>query len=94
MSGSVKKTAGKRKVGDGTPGPGRPKGVPNKTTMAVKEALSLAFEGLGGVNRLTVWARDNETEFYKLWAKMLPTEVKGDLGAGITLVLQSKDERL
>lgn len=94
MSGTVKKTGGKRKVGDGTPGPGRPKGVPNKTTMAVKEALSLAFAGLGGVAALETWARDNTTEFYKLWAKMLPTEVKGDLGAGITLVLQSKDERL
>lgn len=75
-------------------GKGRVKGVPNKTTMAVKEALSLAFEGIGGVKALQKWAEGNTTEFYKLWAKMLPTEVKGDFGAGITLVVQSKDERL
>lgn len=75
-------------------GKGRVKGVPNKTTVAVKEALTAAFEGVGGVAQLVKWAKQNETEFYKLWAKMLPTEVKGDLGAGITLIVQSKDERL
>ena len=75
-------------------GKGRVKGVPNKSTVAVKEALSLAFEGIGGVEQLQAWAKANATEFYKLWAKMLPTEIKGDLGAGITLIVQSKDARL
>ena len=37
----VKKTDGKRRVGDGTAGPGRPKGVPNKTTAEIK-ALAVA----------------------------------------------------
>lgn len=35
---------------------GRPPGAKNKTTSAVKEALTLAFQGLGGVDRLIEWA--------------------------------------
>lgn len=60
-------------------GKGRPKGTPNKTTAAVKEALTLAFKGLGGVPALVKWAKtaENRGEFYKLWAKMLPQEVTG-----------------
>jgi hypothetical protein len=83
---SVKQTAGKRGwVGTGKPGPGRKKGVPNKTTASVKEALSLAFQGLGGVPRLQVWATENPTEFYKLWSKMLPQEVVGEGGGPLTV---------
>lgn len=68
-----------------TSGQGRPRGVPNKSTKAVKEALELAFEGVGGVKQLTAWAKANETEFFKLWVKMLPakTEVTGEDGAPI-----------
>lgn len=65
---------------------GRQKGTPNKTTMAVKEALSLAFEGLGGAEALTTWARTNETEFYKLWVKMLPQDVTANVQATIRAV--------
>lgn len=61
-------------------GKGRKKGVPNKTTVAVKEALALAFEGVGGVPALKVWAEEHPTEFYKLWAKLLPTEITGKDG--------------
>jgi hypothetical protein len=60
----------------GNEGKGRAKGVPNKTTKAVKEALQEAFDKLGGVTALATWAKNEPTEFYKLWAKMLPTEVK------------------
>jgi len=58
---------------------GRVKGVPNKTTKAVKDALQEAFEGLGGVVALTAWAKKEPTEFYKIWAKLLPTEVKAQV---------------
>lgn len=56
-------------------GKGRKKGVPNKTTASVKEALVLANEGLGGVPALIEWAKENRTEFYKLWGRMLPLDV-------------------
>jgi len=62
-------------------GKGRKRGVPNKSTASVKEALALAHEGIGGVKALTKWASENQTEFYKLWSKMLPQEVTGKDGA-------------
>ncbi len=76
-----------RKVGGntGNRGKGRPKGAPNKSTAAVKEALALTFDGRGGVAALQRWSDENPTEFYKLWAKMLPHEVSGPDGGPIAL---------
>ena len=53
---------------------GRKKGTPNKTTALVKQSLADAFEQLGGVENLASWGRENETEFYKLWVKILPAQ--------------------
>lgn len=63
----------------GRAGLGRPKGSTNKSTKAVKEALQEAFEGLGGVPSLITWAQSEPTEFYKLWTKLLPSEVKAEV---------------
>lgn len=71
-----KKKANKGAFTKENPGPGRPKGIPNKTTTLVKEAMELAFEGLGSVPELVAWARDNRTEFYKLWIRMLPAKIE------------------
>jgi hypothetical protein len=38
---SVKETL---KIGEGAPGPGRPKGVPNKSTTVVREAIANLLE--------------------------------------------------
>ncbi len=43
---------------------------------AVTVALTQAFEGLGGVFGLIKWAEDNQTDFYKLWARMMPHEIR------------------
>jgi hypothetical protein len=64
---------------------GRPKGAKNKTTLPAKEALEAAFEGMGGVPRLLAWGNDNPGEFYKLWSKLIPTNVKAEINGGITL---------
>lgn len=60
---------------------GRQKGTPNKRSALVKEALSEAFEKLGGVAALVAWAQTDEgrPEFYKLWVKMLPVELSGQV---------------
>ena len=56
-------------------GRGRKHGELNRTTVAVKEALSLAFDGIGGIPALVTWACEHPTEFYKLYVKLLPRNV-------------------
>ncbi len=68
------KTAQNARIGAGKPGPGRPKGLANKQTRAAKEAFGLAFQGIGGVPALIKWGKDNQTEFFKLYARLIPTE--------------------
>lgn len=81
MSGVIK-TGGKRSVGDGTPGPGRPPGSQNKTTIAAKQAFQEAFDGLGGVDALVKWGKKNDTEFYRLYSRLIPLDMKhsGSIG--------------
>lgn len=87
----------KRRVGDGTPGPGRPKGVPNKNTRLVKEAIAEAFDRLGGADRLVEWAQedpDNEKVFYTaLLPKLIPvqTELTGKDGGAIEIEQTRED---
>ncbi len=64
-------------------GKGRVKGVPNKSTIAVKQALIDAFEKMGGVNRLVEFAHEQPGEFYKLWVKVMPQEISGVDGGDI-----------
>jgi hypothetical protein len=54
---------------------GRRKGTPNKVTASIKAAFSDAFDKLGGVPSLVQWGRENQTEFYKLVSKLIPSEV-------------------
>lgn len=67
----------------GNAGKGRPKGSVNKTTAKVKEALQAVYAKKGGDGALLTWAKENETEFYKLWGRMLPQELSGPDGAPI-----------
>lgn len=54
---------------------GRAKGVPNKLTASIKGAFAEAFEQLGGVPALVKWGTENQTEFYRLTSRLIPTEV-------------------
>lgn len=73
------------------PGPGRPKGRLNKTTVAAKEAIQLAAEGLGGTDRLIAWAQEdplNERAFWSsIYPKLLPLQVSGEGGGPLTVQL-------
>lgn len=61
--------------------PGRPKGVPNKTTQVAKDAIAQAAERLGGADRLVDWAKEdpaNERAFWtSIYPKLLPLQVNG-----------------
>lgn len=54
---------------------GRQKGTPNKVTAVIRDAFREAFEAHGGVKALVKWAKGNETEFYKLCGRLIPSEV-------------------
>jgi hypothetical protein len=70
-------------------GIGRKKGVPNKTTKAAKDAIALAAERLGGVDRLVDWVKEdpaNERVFWgTVYPKLLPLQVSGEDGAPLTI---------
>lgn len=84
-----KQTAGKRRVGDGTPGPGRPKGVPNKSTTLLKDAILKAAENAGGkaglVGYLQSQANDNPQSFLPLLGKVLPMQLTGGEGGPLEI---------
>ena len=67
------------------PNAGRKKGSVNKATASIKQAFKEAFEELGGATALAEWARDNPTEFYRLSARLIPTELTGLDGGPIAL---------
>jgi hypothetical protein len=54
---------------------GRPKGSQNKISLRIKEAIIETFAALGGVSHMTQWARENPSEFYRLAARLVPTEM-------------------
>lgn len=79
-------------------GKGRPKGVLNKNTRLVKEAIAEAFDRLGGADRLVEWAQedpDNEKVFFTtLLPKLIPvqTELTGRDGKAIEFEQKVKDD--
>ena len=91
---SDKQTAG---IGKGTPGPGRPKGIPNKATTAAKDAIAAAAEGLGGTDRLIAWAQEdplNERAFWSsIYPKLLPLQLTGDANNPLVVVGMTKEQR-
>ena len=83
-------TPKKRKVGDGTPGPGRPKGVPNKVTADVKAMVLQALSEAGGAGYLLEQAKTNPNAFLTLVGKVLPLTVSGDKDNPLEAVVRFK----
>lgn len=90
--------AGSFKKGEKRPGQGRPKGKQNPTTVAVKEAIALVADKLGGAERMAVWAQEdpqNERLFWgTIYPKLLPLQVSGEGGGAIVLALVNDDASL
>lgn len=76
------------KITGGKPGPGRPKGSPNKVTKAAKDIIADAADRLGGVERLVAWAKEdaqNERAYWsQIFPKLLPLQVNADVTATIS----------
>lgn len=66
---------------------GRAVGTKNKLTIQVKEAIELAFDGIGGVEALTAWAENNPDLFYsKVWTKLIPRDLQLTIGLDDKLI--------
>lgn len=69
-------------------GKGRVKGSQNKLTRTVKEAFEHVFRDLQKDHKspanLRNWAKAEPDKFYPLAAKLIPTEVKGELSHTVT----------
>lgn len=77
-------------------GPGRPKGVPNKFTMQLKEMILGALDDAGGRVYLCQQAQDNPGPFLALVGKVLPMTLVGDKDNPLTIntTIQPADKDL
>lgn len=69
-------------------GKGRPKGVPNKSTVKVKEAVLAALEQAGGVDYLAKQANANPAAFLSLIGKVIPLQIAGDQDSPLRTVTE------
>lgn len=51
---------------------GRVAGTPNKVSSAVRDNVIAVFDDIGGQEAMVEWAKENKTEFYRLWGRLLP----------------------
>lgn len=63
----------------GNRGKGRPKGVPNKATKALKDMILGALDDAGGQDYLRRQSIENPTAFMTLIGKVLPTTINADV---------------
>ena len=68
-------------------GPGRPRGIPNKVTQSVKEAIERAFDELGGASYLVHVGRQDPRTFCALLSKLLPTKLANADGSPLLAAL-------
>lgn len=86
---AVKQTGEKRLP----PGPGRPKGQPNKTTALLKDAIIKAAVAAGEdrsgkdglVGYCTFLAKEEPKAFAQLLGKVLPMQVTGEDGGALVI---------
>jgi hypothetical protein len=64
---------------------GRKKGTPNHLSGGVKSNIVAVFDKIGGREAMARWATENMTEFYKLYGRLLPTELSGPEGGAFTI---------
>jgi len=81
----AKKTGGAANLTNA--GKGRPKGVPNKSTAAIKDMILNALSKAGGEDYLLRQADENPVAFMGLLGKVLPMQVTGENGGAITVTI-------
>ena len=65
--------------------------VPRNTQVSRKAVINAfvnAFELIGGVPRLALWAHSNPRDFYKLYARLLPSQASAALGESNEIIVR------
>ena len=70
-------------------GKGRVKGVPNKTTSDMRDAMRQAFDESGGVEYLKKLAKKNPGLFVQMLTKMIPAAVEQSIRGNVTYILET-----
>ena len=66
---------------------GSRKGIPNRTTQNIKEAIEGAFDRLGGVDYLVTVGKNDPRTFCALLSKLLPTKLANADGSPLLAAL-------
>ena len=65
---------------------GRHVGTPNKVTAIFKDAVRIVYEDIGGNVAFAAWAKENPTEFYRIAARLIPTEMASQ-GTNLNVII-------
>ena len=72
---------------------GKKPGAVSRHTVAVKDAIQLAAEGLGGTDRLIAWAQEdplNERAFWSsIYPKLLPLTVNANATVTVNKIVRA-----
>ena len=66
---------------------GNRKGIPNRQTVAIKEAIERAFDKLGGTDYLVTVGRNDPRTFCALLSRLLPTKLANADGSPLLAAL-------
>ena len=63
----------------------------NRFTGAFREAVQVAYNGLGGHAAFIKWGKKNKTEFYRIASRLIPVEIKGGLNnQSLSVIIESR----
>lgn len=70
------------------------KGSKNIIGGQVKTNVLTVFADIGGIKHMSKWAQEHPTEFYKIYAKLMPTEIDANVSGTLKAVFKSGDKVL
>ena len=69
---------------------GRAPGVGNRFNGAFREAVQIVYARLGGHAAFLAWARENQTEYYRIASRLIPGEMQEGHGARHVTVIVNR----
>jgi hypothetical protein len=67
---------------------GRPPGAINLLSRTAKVNIQQCFVDMGDLPAFVEWAKRNQTQFYQLYARLLPHEISSEDCGGVTVIIQ------